>query len=53
VQRKESEHLRALACKADSPAHAPIGVYHTPGNTKGGIITVLLISCLTGLESAV
>jgi hypothetical protein len=26
---------------------------HMPGNTKGGIITVLLTSCLTGLESAV
>ncbi len=25
----------------------------TPGNTKGGNITVLLTSCLTGLESAV
>ncbi len=24
-----------------------------PGNTKGGSITVPLISCLTGLESAV
>ncbi len=24
-----------------------------PGNTKGGSITVLLTSCLTGLESAV
>ncbi len=24
-----------------------------PGNTKGGSITVLLASCLTGLESAV
>ncbi len=24
-----------------------------PGNTKGGSITVQLISCLTGLESAV
>jgi hypothetical protein len=23
-----------------------------PGNTKGGSITVLLTSCLTGLESA-
>jgi hypothetical protein len=26
---------------------------HKAGNTKGGIITVLLTSCLTGLESAV
>jgi hypothetical protein len=25
----------------------------SPGNTKGGSITVLLTSCLTGLESAV
>ncbi len=25
----------------------------TPGNTKGGSITALLTSCLTGLESAV
>jgi len=24
-----------------------------PGNTKGGSITVLLTSCLTGLETAV
>ncbi len=24
-----------------------------PGNTKGGSITILLTSCLTGLESAV
>ncbi len=24
-----------------------------PGNTKGGSVTVPLISCLTGLESAV
>ncbi len=27
--------------------------YVRPGNTKGGSITVLLTSCLTGLESAV
>jgi len=26
---------------------------YTPGNTKGGNITVPLTSCLTGLESAV
>jgi len=26
---------------------------NNPGNTKGGSITVLLTSCLTGLESAV
>jgi len=30
-----------------------IGHTHTPGNTKGGSITVPLTSCLTGLESAV
>jgi len=29
------------------------GVRVQPGNTKGGSITVLLTSCLTGLESAV
>ncbi len=29
------------------------GTHTYPGNTKGGSITVLLTSCLTGLESAV
>jgi hypothetical protein len=28
-------------------------IYAVPGNTKGGRITVLLASCLTGLESVV
>ncbi len=27
--------------------------FDLPGNTRGGCITVLLTSCLTGLESAV
>ena len=30
-----------------------VETYDKAGNTKGGSITVLLTSCLTGLESAV
>jgi hypothetical protein len=30
-----------------------VGLLNKAGNTKGGSITVLLTSCLTGLESAV
>jgi hypothetical protein len=33
------------------PGHR--GGKYKPGNTKGGSITVLLTTCLTGLESAV
>ncbi len=43
-----------------SQTHNPKGWQKTkksvsdlPGNTKGGSITILLTSCLTGLESAV
>jgi hypothetical protein len=36
---------------AGVPAHP--GVYANPGNTKNGSITVLLTSCLTGLDWSV
>jgi hypothetical protein len=37
--------------RARDRTNLPLMIY--PGNTKGGSITVLLTSCLTGLESAV
>jgi hypothetical protein len=40
-------HVNLSSCKKNSI------LTMTPGNTKGGSITVLLTSCLTGLESAV
>jgi len=52
-----------FCCKTRQPFHHSSSAFftasvievrmHWPGNTKGGSITVLLISCLTGLELAV
>jgi hypothetical protein len=38
---------------AKSFASVNAALSREPGNTKGGNITVLLTSCMTGLESAV
>jgi hypothetical protein len=42
-----------LAYYSETKMGAEISFNEQPGNTKGGSVTVLLTSCLTGLESAV
>jgi len=42
-----------LAYYSETKMGAEISLNEQPGNTKGGSVTVLLTSCLTGLELAV
>ncbi len=49
--RAQGINVNAIIIIISFLVDAPVNIDHT-GNTKGGNITVLLASCLTGLELA-
>jgi hypothetical protein len=60
VRGRDKRHLFMPSHKLAPLTFSPLGLgpmgknpIFPPGNPKGGSITVLLTSCLTGLESAV
>jgi hypothetical protein len=56
---KALRHRHEIMCQCNKGFSSPLtlpnggGTMVEPGNTKEGSITILLTSCLTGLESAV
>jgi hypothetical protein len=51
--RPWQKKLKNKKIMGSNPSHKGFYPLFCPGNTKWGSITVLLTSCLTGLESAV
>jgi len=50
-ETKKKKLIRTVS--TDEAASALLDLMPAPGNTKGGSTSVLLTSCLTGLESVV